>query len=75
MATPLIERIDAFCKKHKMTPTEFGKQSIKDPNLIFQMKDAKKPRSLTQRTAEKIEDFMKKYDDAKKAVKKKPAKA
>lgn len=43
----LIREIDVFIKREGMTPTEFGWQSISDPNLYRSLKAGRNPRLET----------------------------
>lgn len=60
----LLEKIKRFTARVGMTDSAFGRAAIKDANLIPQMSDAKKPRSLTGRTRTKVEKFMETYRGA-----------
>ncbi len=48
-------RVDAFLAETAMPPGVFGKRAVNDSNLLGQMRGK---RSLTLRTARKIEAFM-----------------
>jgi AMP nucleosidase len=52
----LIVRIETFLTASGMTATEFGKKALKDPKLIFDLRDGKRSPSL--RTVEKINAFI-----------------
>ena len=54
----LLARIEAFCKRHKVKPTSFGRMSLGDGMLIPNLK---KGRSLTLKNAAKVGDFMATY--------------
>lgn len=51
----LLSQIKAFCDARDMTPTEFGRRSINDQNLVF---DLEKGRDIRLSTQRRIVDFM-----------------
>lgn len=51
----LIKRIDTFLKASGMTATCFGQQSLKDPNLVFQIREGRWLRGPTRR---RVLDFI-----------------
>lgn len=53
--TLLITRIDAFLQTTGMTATRFGEKSLKDPNLVFQVREG---RWLRGPTRKKVLDFI-----------------
>lgn len=54
----MLERIEAFCERHDIGTAAFGRAAIGDPSLVGNLR---KDRSLTLRTANKIEAFMATY--------------
>ncbi|MEL6754979.1 MAG: hypothetical protein AAFP81_00975 [Pseudomonadota bacterium] len=58
--TLLIKRIDDFLQTTGMTPTRFGEKSLKDPNLVFQVREG---RWLRGPTRKKVLDFMEKSSE------------
>lgn len=64
----LLAQIEAFLAKHKdhMTPSRFGREALRDPALVFQLRGATnnkdgKPRSLTLEKAVKVAEYMRDY--------------
>ena len=57
----LLDKIKKFCAKAGMTESAFGRAAVNDPNLVAQMGDASRPRSLTGRTRDRIVKFMEGY--------------
>ena len=57
----MLDRIEAFCERHNLGTAAFGRAAIGDPSLVGNLR---KDRSLTLRTANKIEAFMAEYAPA-----------
>lgn len=51
----LLLRIEQHLRRHRMTPTRFGRESIGDPNLVEQLRCG---RELRTATAQKIIDYL-----------------
>jgi len=45
----LLRQIDAFLAVSGMTPTRFGECALKDPNLVFQIREGRWLRGPTRR--------------------------
>lgn len=45
--TSLVAEIDVFLRRQGLTPTEFGWEAVKDPNLYRQLKKGRNPRLET----------------------------
>lgn len=43
----LLTRIEQHLRRHQMTPTRFGREAARDPNLITQLRDGRELRSKT----------------------------
>ncbi|WP_230280239.1 hypothetical protein [Croceicoccus sp. Ery15] len=54
----MLRSIEAFCRKHKLGVTTFGRLAISDANLVANLRAG---RSLTLKTANSIADFMTTY--------------
>lgn len=52
----LIAVIDGYIARTKITPTKFGIDAVKDPNLVRQLKNNKRAPNL--RTVDKIMNFI-----------------
>jgi homoserine dehydrogenase len=57
----LLEEIDAFIAERGMTPTAFGWEAIKDPNLYRSLKSGRNPRLETM---DRIRAFLREDKDA-----------
>lgn len=55
----LIERIEAFLKRHDMAPTRFGREAAKEASLLTTLKSG---RSVSLARANRIVAFMERYD-------------
>lgn len=55
----LLDRIERFLAKHGMSPSDFGRQALKDPSLVL---DMQRGRSPSLKTAARVEDFMRGYN-------------
>lgn len=54
----ILNQIEAFCARHGMGVTTFGRSVIGDPNLVGNLRNG---RSLTLKTANAIVSFMSTY--------------
>lgn len=54
--SPLLALIDAFCMRHSMSASAFGKSALGDPNFVRDIRVA--GRRLHQETADKVRAFM-----------------
>lgn len=55
----LVAKIEAFCLRHDMAPTRFGRDATGNPNLIKEIRDGRSP---SLRTVQRILEFMAKRD-------------
>jgi len=51
----LLLRIEQHLRRHRMTPSRFGREAARDPNLIAQLRDGRQLRSCT---VQKIIDYL-----------------
>jgi 2,4-dienoyl-CoA reductase-like NADH-dependent reductase (Old Yellow Enzyme family) len=54
-----LRSIERFLKKTGMAPTAFGRQALRDPRLVFDIRNGREP---TNRTKRRIEHFMSLYE-------------
>lgn len=54
----LLEKVEAFLKRHEMAPTRFGLEAMGDGALVKQLRAH---RSLTLKNAERVIRFMEEY--------------
>jgi hypothetical protein len=54
-AVELLRRVEEFLKRSGMTPTRFGRQAVRDPRLVFDMRKGREPH---RRLARRIADFI-----------------
>lgn len=57
---PTLTAIKAYCRTHKMSPSRFGRLAANDSALVLKLK---KGRRLRERTARRIENFMKSEEE------------
>jgi hypothetical protein len=51
----MLREINKFCTKHKMADSRFGREAIKDPRLVG---DLRRGRSLSAKTAAKVSAYI-----------------
>ena len=52
---PIRRKIEKFLRDTGMAPTRFGRDAVRDPRLVFDMRLGREP---TARMTERIEHFM-----------------
>jgi hypothetical protein len=57
----VLATVDAFCLRHDMAPTRFGREATGEPQLIDSMRNKGRVPSLT--VLQKMADFMRRYDE------------
>jgi len=58
----LLTDIEAFCKRHSMTETDFGESALNDRALVHAIRGKYgRPRRLWPETEAKVRDFMAEY--------------
>jgi len=60
-AEKLLKEIEAFCLRHRMSETAFGREVARDNHMVSRIR---KEKSLTTRRLDKIRDFMRRRDAA-----------
>ncbi len=56
----LLEKIEAFLKAKKMSPTAFGKAALGDPRFVSDLRN--KNRSVTMRTNMRVLAFIEQHE-------------
>jgi hypothetical protein len=56
----LLRKIEVFLKQTGMAPTRFGRNSVRDPRLVFDMRNGREPGN---RMTQRVEHFMNKYQN------------
>ncbi|MDX3910728.1 MAG: hypothetical protein QHC67_13055 [Sphingobium sp.] len=56
----LLRRIEVFIREHDIPPTRFGRESVRDPRLVLDMRNGREP---GQRMKSRVEHFMNKYKE------------
>lgn len=51
----ILDRIEAYLRQRRMSPTRFGREAVRDPNLVPQLRDG---RELRARTAQRLHDYL-----------------
>ena len=54
----LLVKIEAFLRRHDLTPTAFGQAALKDPRFVFDLRDGRECRRAVR---EKVLAFMQNY--------------
>lgn len=52
---PTLRKIERFLRDTGMAPTRFGRDAVRDPRLVFDMRNGREP---SARTIRRIEHFM-----------------
>ena len=45
----LLRRIERFLRKSDMPATRFGRETVRDPRFVFDLRSGREPRSDTER--------------------------
>ena len=56
----LLRKVEVFLRKTGMDPTHFGRESVRDPRLVFDLRKGREPGS---RMMKRLEHFMNIYQD------------
>jgi 2,4-dienoyl-CoA reductase-like NADH-dependent reductase (Old Yellow Enzyme family) len=48
----LLERVEAYLRATRMPPTRFGREALRDPNFVFNLREGRKLRPSTSRRLE-----------------------
>lgn len=56
----LLRKVEVFLRKTGMAPTHFGRESVRDPRLVFDLRNGREPGS---RMKKRVEHFMNIYQD------------
>ena len=54
----LLQSVEQFLRKTGMAPTRFGRASVRDPRLVFDLRNGREP---GQRMKRRVEHFMNIY--------------
>lgn len=54
----LLTMIEKFLRLHEMPPTRFGRESLRDPRLVFDLRNGREP---GERVRRRLEHFMNTY--------------
>jgi hypothetical protein len=57
----LIQQIEAFCAKHRLSERQFGELSLNDKNIIRQLREG---RDLRLSTVDRLNAFMRDFQQA-----------
>jgi 2,4-dienoyl-CoA reductase-like NADH-dependent reductase (Old Yellow Enzyme family) len=49
---PLLDRIEAFLKRSRVSATRFGREAARDPKLVHDLRSGRQPRRATERRIE-----------------------
>lgn len=56
----LLRRVETYLKATRTPPTRFGRDALKDPGLVFDLRDSRQPRAAT---VERVTVFLDARDD------------
>jgi 2,4-dienoyl-CoA reductase-like NADH-dependent reductase (Old Yellow Enzyme family) len=45
----LLKRVESFLRRTRTPPARFGRDVLRDPNFVFDLKDGREPRRATRR--------------------------
>lgn len=45
----LLERIERYMKTSRTPPTRFGREAVRDPRFVFDLRNGRRPRGATVR--------------------------
>jgi 2,4-dienoyl-CoA reductase-like NADH-dependent reductase (Old Yellow Enzyme family) len=51
----LLELVERHLRCRRMTPTRFGREAVKDPNFVRDLREGREPRSATVR---RVRDYI-----------------
>lgn len=54
----LLKKIETFLNQHGMAPTRFGRDAVRDPKFVFDLRRGREP---TGRMTRRVEHFMNAY--------------
>lgn len=54
----MLRSVEIFLRETGMAPTRFGRDSVRDPRIVFDMRNGREPGSRMQR---RLHHFMKSY--------------
>jgi hypothetical protein len=55
----MLHSIETFLRRTGMPPTRFGRDAVRDPRLVFDLRRGREP---TERMRRRVEHFMNIYD-------------
>ncbi len=55
----ILDRIEAYLRQRRMSPTRFGREAVHDPNLVPQLRDG---RELRAGTAKRLNDYLDRHE-------------
>jgi len=58
----LRRRIENYLKRNRIAATRFGRDTVNDPNLVFQLREG---RQITEKTAARIHEWLDRARDRK----------
>lgn len=65
MPTPteqLLAEIDQFCARHEMNATQFGREALRDPRFVHELRNGRRQPRLD--TADRVKRYMGERDAA-----------
>ena len=59
-----LKRVERFLRRHKMSPTRFGQETLNDMTFVFELRTGRNP---SADTIDKVQAWMREYTEAQKA--------
>lgn len=56
----VLRTIEQFLRRHDMAPTRFGREAVRDPRLVFDLRNGREP---SERMKRRVEHFMNMYEE------------
>ncbi len=51
----LQRRIELYLRRHRMSPTRFGREAVNDPRFVFDLRNG---RELREKTVARVSDWL-----------------
>ena len=56
----LLGRVERYLRRSGMAPARFGREAVRDPRFVFDLRQGREPRPPTQR---RVSAFLKRLED------------
>jgi|GEM_PF-519961 len=55
LSVPMLRKIERFLRESGMAPTRFGRNAVRDPRIVFDMRNGREP---TARMCRRLDHFI-----------------